>query len=78
MLKLKSQDNQIFEVEEAVAMQSTVIKGMVEDGCGGTDGVVSLPMVNGEILTRIIEWCKKHVNIVDKGGEKEELGVKFS
>ncbi|VVB00832.1 unnamed protein product [Arabis nemorensis] len=66
---LKSSDGQMFEIEEEVALQSQTIAHMVEDGC-----VDAIPIsnVSGEILAKVNEYCKKHV---DGGGSEEELKI---
>ncbi|KAM1056487.1 hypothetical protein ACFX13_030633 [Malus domestica] len=48
----------MFEVEEAVAMESQTIKHMVEDGCA--DNTIPLPNVTSAILAKVIEYCTKH------------------
>ncbi|KAL6289552.1 hypothetical protein ACE6H2_007062 [Prunus campanulata] len=65
-ITLKSDDNQTFEVEVAVAMQSQTIKHMVEDDC--VDDVIPLPNVTSSALAKVIEYCKKH--------HKEDTDVK--
>ncbi|BFG21266.1 hypothetical protein CerSpe_075400 [Prunus speciosa] len=57
-ITLKSDDGEIFKVEEAVAMQSQTIKHMVEDDCA--DGAIPLQNVTSNILAKVIEYCKKH------------------
>ncbi|KAK8693315.1 hypothetical protein V6N13_070904 [Hibiscus sabdariffa] len=57
---LKSCDGKIFEVEEAVAVQSQMIKNMIEDDCANEE--IPLPDITGEILSKIIEYCKMHVD----------------
>ncbi|XP_022759548.1 SKP1-like protein 1A [Durio zibethinus] len=59
VLKIKTSDNEIFEVEEAVATMSKTIKIMAED-CSGE--VIPLNNVHSTIFARVIEWCKKHVD----------------
>ncbi|KAL2512830.1 SKP1-like protein 1A [Abeliophyllum distichum] len=58
-ITLRSSDGEVFEVEEVVALESQTIKHMVEDDCA--DNVIPLPNVTGKILSKIIEYCKKHV-----------------
>ncbi|KAL6978185.1 SCF ubiquitin ligase complex protein SKP1b [Sarracenia purpurea var. burkii] len=55
---LKSSDGETFEVDEAVALQSQTIKHMIEDDC--TDSGIPLPNVTSKILSKVIEYCKKH------------------
>ncbi|ONH95168.1 hypothetical protein PRUPE_7G054500 [Prunus persica] len=57
-ITLKSDDNQTFEVEVAVAMQLQTIKHMVEDDCA--DDAIPLPNVTSSALAKVIEYCKKH------------------
>ncbi|GMH17852.1 hypothetical protein Nepgr_019693 [Nepenthes gracilis] len=56
---LKSSDGEIFEVDEVVALESQTIKHMIEDDCA--DSAIPLPNVTGKILSKVIEYCKKHV-----------------
>ncbi|XVF73197.1 hypothetical protein PTKIN_Ptkin12aG0181800 [Pterospermum kingtungense] len=50
---LKSSDGEVFEVDEAVVLQSQT---MME-----ADNEITLPKVPGEILAKVIDYCKKHV-----------------
>lgn len=59
VIVLKSSDGETFEVEEAVALESQTIKHMIEDDCADTS--IPLPNVNSKILSKVIEYCKKHV-----------------
>lgn len=61
MIVLKSCDGESFEVEEAVALESTTIKHMIEDDCA--DNGIPLPNVTGKILAKVVEYCKKHVEV---------------
>ncbi|XP_060211362.1 SKP1-like protein 14 [Lycium barbarum] len=58
VLTLKSSDGDEFELEESIAIQSLMIKKMVEDGCAV--GVIPLFNVDTETLTKIIEYLKMH------------------
>ncbi|KAJ8624751.1 hypothetical protein MRB53_033281 [Persea americana] len=73
-ITLKSSDHEIFDVDEAVALQSETIKHMIEDNCA--DNGIPLPNVTGKILAKVIEFCKKHVGIpndADDRSTEEEL-----
>ncbi|CAN6242660.1 unnamed protein product, partial [Urochloa humidicola] len=59
MITLRSSDGEEFEVEEAVAMESQTIRHMIEDDCA--DNGIPLPNVNSKILSKVIEYCNKHV-----------------
>ncbi|XP_059643776.1 SKP1-like protein 1A [Cornus florida] len=56
---LRSSDGETFEVEEAVALESQTVKHIIEDDCA--DSIIPLPNVTGNILSKIIEYSKKHV-----------------
>ncbi|XP_004289877.1 PREDICTED: SKP1-like protein 4 [Fragaria vesca subsp. vesca] len=68
LLTLKSKDLEVFEIDEAVAIQSQTIKHMVEDGCA--DNAIPLPNVDGPTLAKVIEYLKKHAE--DKNGKKDD------
>ena len=57
-MKLKSKQEEIFEVEKEVACRSVTVKNMVDDT--GLDAPVPLPMVDSKILIKVIEYCKYH------------------
>lgn len=58
-ITLKSSDGETFEVDESVALESQTIKHMIEDDCA--DNGIPLPNVTSKILSKVIEYCKKHV-----------------
>jgi len=58
LLKLKSSQGEIFEVEPEVACMATLIKNMVDDS--GTDEEIPLPNVKTAILSKVIDYCKFH------------------
>ncbi|GMP27076.1 hypothetical protein CsSME_00003236 [Camellia sinensis var. sinensis] len=60
-ITLKSSDGEAFEVEESLALESQTIKHMIEDDCAHS--VIPLPNVTSKILAKVIEYCKKHVQI---------------
>ncbi|CAN1229782.1 SKP1-like protein 4 [Linum perenne] len=70
-LKLKSSDGETFEVSEAVASKSKMIKNMIDDDCAdGTipcaDGTIPVANVTGKVMAKVIEYCKKHVDEEEK------------
>lgn len=67
-VKLNSSDNQIFEVDEEVAMESQTVKNMIEDT--GAEDAIPLPNVSGKILAKVIEYCKYHVEANKKVDDK--------
>ncbi|KAJ1277410.1 hypothetical protein BS78_04G001900 [Paspalum vaginatum] len=60
MITLKSSDGEEFEVEEVVAMESQTLRHMIEDDCA--ENGIPLPNVNSKILSKVIEYCNKHVH----------------
>jgi S-phase kinase-associated protein 1 len=62
-ITLKSSDGEQFEVDEAVAMESQTIRHMIEDDCA--DNGIPLPNVNAKILSKVVEYCSKHVQAAD-------------
>ncbi|GKF54373.1 SKP1-like protein 1B [Tanacetum coccineum] len=71
MLELKGSDGVLFQVE-MVALQSEMIKHMIENDCANT--TIPLLNVTNVILAKVIEYCKKHVeapNSEDKVAEEE-------
>ncbi|KAJ9673052.1 hypothetical protein PVL29_026363 [Vitis rotundifolia] len=73
-VNLKSSDNHIFMVEEAVALKCQTIKNVVEDT--GNDEVL-LPKVNGKTLVKVMEYCDKHVKEPSRMDQKENWDMEF-
>jgi hypothetical protein len=47
-------------------MESQTIRHMIEDDCA--DNGIPLPNVNSKILSKVIEYCNKHVHATAKAG----------
>ncbi|KAF9624594.1 hypothetical protein IFM89_012016 [Coptis chinensis] len=74
---LKSSDGKVFEVEEDVIIQSQTIKHLIEDDCA--DDGISLANVTGEILDKVIVYCKQHAECkknAEKSGYKDNEELK--
>ncbi|KAJ7978632.1 SKP1-like protein [Quillaja saponaria] len=67
-ITLKSSDGETFQVDEDVALESQTIKHLIEDDCA--DNVIPVPIVSGQILAKVIEYCKAHF---DAGGNNDEI-----
>ena len=67
-VKLRSSDDEMFEVEKEVADKSQMIRNMIEDT--GTDNPIPLPNVTSKILAKVIEYCKYHVDSAKAEGDK--------
>ncbi|CAF2113117.1 hypothetical protein YC2023_102877 [Brassica napus] len=65
MIVLKSSDDESFEVDEAVVLQSQLLSHVVED-CNGPEHKIE--NVTGKILAKVIEYCENHVAVVVDGG----------
>jgi len=59
IVKLESSNGKIFEVDELVASESKVVKNMIEDV--GIDHPIPLVKLSNNILSKVIEYCKYHV-----------------
>ncbi|KAJ4950145.1 hypothetical protein NE237_026977 [Protea cynaroides] len=77
LIRLRSSDNEIFIVKKEVAFESITIKNMIDDDDDGYAGIVSplselegklipVPNVKGETLSKVIQYCKKHVEAREK------------
>ena len=61
MIKLQSNDGEVFPVESEIAKQSVTIKQMLEDlDVEEDEGVVPLPNVNAATLKKVIQWATHH------------------
>ncbi|XP_065193863.1 S-phase kinase-associated protein 1-like [Sycon ciliatum] len=71
ILKLVSNDGEVFDVEVKVACQSKVLKTMLQDtgDIADDDEPVPLPPVNGATLRKVIEWCTHYQNENSVEGE---------
>uniref|UniRef100_A0A3Q7EUH6 SKP1-like protein n=1 Tax=Solanum lycopersicum TaxID=4081 RepID=A0A3Q7EUH6_SOLLC len=72
----ESSDGEVFEVDEAVALESQTIKHLIEDDCAGSN--IPLPNVTSKILAKVIEYSKRHVEASSKTEDKaaeDELKV---
>lgn len=70
---LKSSDGESFEVDESVAMVSQTIKHIIEDDCANNE--IPLLNVTSGILSRVIEYCKKHK---EAAGESEPYVTSYT
>ncbi|XP_059627184.1 SKP1-like protein 11 [Cornus florida] len=73
MLTLQSSDNEEFLVEESVAVQSVLIKNIVEEDYT----TIPLPNVAGEDLAMIIEYLKKHADPKASEDDLKKFDDKF-
>ena len=76
-ITLKSSDNQIFEVEESVAMEFATVKSFFEDS-QSTD-TVPLPNVTAKPLSQVLEFCKEQIKFKANPdeGQKKKYDAEF-
>ncbi|KAJ4776505.1 SKP1 [Rhynchospora pubera] len=59
-ITLRSSDGEEFIVDELVAMESQTIRHVIEDT--SAENGIPLSEVNSKMLSKVIEYCKKHVD----------------
>ena len=59
MITLVSSDGERFEITHEAAAMSQTINHMIEDDC--VENGVPLPNVTSGILSKVIEYCNRHV-----------------
>ncbi|KAJ8759118.1 hypothetical protein K2173_004125 [Erythroxylum novogranatense] len=75
VVRLKSSDGEIFEVETEVAMLCKVVGSMMEDGCA--NDVIPLPNTGSKVLGMVIEWCRKRTTCNLSKGEVNQWDAEF-
>ena len=73
-VKLKSKQEEVFEVEKEVACRSVTVKNMVDD-TETLNAPVPLPMVDSKILIKVIEYCKYHHKAESESLPEDEKNV---
>ncbi|KAL4580869.1 hypothetical protein LXL04_017075 [Taraxacum kok-saghyz] len=73
ILTLKSSDNQLFTVEKEIAIKSTTLKNLLEDGC--VSPVIPLPNLDSKILTLVLELLNKENDDQKKSIENLEIST---
>jgi S-phase kinase-associated protein 1 len=68
-ITLKSSDGESFEVDKAVALELQTIKHMIEDNCADVNEI-PLPNLTSKILIKVIEYCKKHLEVARSKEDK--------
>ena len=61
MVKLQSSDEIEFEVGLNVAEMSVTIKHMLDDIDADSDKSIPLPNVDGEVLKKVLDYCRYHL-----------------
>nr|GFB76557.1 SKP1-like protein 1A [Tanacetum cinerariifolium] len=73
-VSVMASDGETFVIDEEVALQSKAIKNMIEDDCA--DAVIPLPKLNSDILSKVIQYCKKHAESSKKTKQAAEDELK--
>ena len=60
MLKLQSSDGVIFSVDQATVEKMVTIQTMIDHENEDSDEVTPLPIVNANVLEKIIQWTEYH------------------
>ncbi|KAH7663328.1 S-phase kinase-associated protein 1 [Dioscorea alata] len=71
---LKSSDGDLFQVEEAVVIQFQTIKRKIQDDCAKNE--IALDNVTSNILSKVIKYCKKHIEFTSNDTIKNETMTK--
>nr|ANA07508.1 SKIP1-1a protein [Fragaria x ananassa] len=74
-ISLKTSDDEVFESEENVAMEFGTVKAFFGDDGVSRDMVMPIPNVHSKELTRIIDFCTKHLALKPKA-DHDEAGKK--
>ena len=61
-ITLKSADDKLFMVKEAIAMEFGVVKFFLEDSTDLESTVIPLLNVSGSVLGRVIHYCEKSLS----------------
>ena len=77
IVKLKSSESDIFDVDVEIAKKADTIKNMMEDLGIKEDDAEPLPLliVNTAVLKKVIQWCTYHK---DDPTPKDDDKVDFS
>ncbi|XP_023924370.1 SKP1-like protein 1 [Quercus suber] len=62
-ITLKSADDKLFMVKEAIAMEFGVLKFFLEDSTDLESTVIPLLNVSGSVLGRVIHYCEKSLSL---------------
>ena len=64
MLKVKTTDNQIVEIEEPVACMSATLKATLDEHDNKVEDLDPIPVkdITAATLALVLKWCRHHVN----------------
>ncbi|KAB1199094.1 SKP1-like protein 1A [Morella rubra] len=61
-ITMRTAEGQVFEVDEAVAMEFQTVKSFFEDDSVSYDSVIPLPNVSTRALSRVVFYCKRSLD----------------
>jgi len=76
-INLISSDGVVFEVDYDVSLMSKTIQDAMEINPAGDINSLSLSLVNSALLTKVIEYCKKHKNTQMSDVDLKDWDVEF-
>jgi len=65
-IKLRTKDEEIFEVEKHIAEMSTTLEYIIEDTDEGEEMIIPVPTITSNTLTTVIRYCKYHFDSEQK------------
>ncbi|XP_052184516.1 SKP1-like protein 1 [Diospyros lotus] len=74
-LSLKSSDGRKFLIDEWAAVQSEMLRLMIEDGCASD--VIPLPNVDSRTLAMVIHYCERHGDPLVKQADLKAFDNRF-
>ncbi|PWA65101.1 E3 ubiquitin ligase SCF complex subunit SKP1/ASK1 family protein [Artemisia annua] len=72
---LKNSDGHAFDIEETAAHLSLTIKQTIQQDPSKT--IIPVPRVNAQTLSKIIDYCRKHVTDKDNKEALKSFDVEF-
>mgnify|MGYP003339330557 CR=1 FL=1 len=76
IIRLRSMDDQDFEVDQTVIECSMTLKNMLEDISGDT-GVIPLPSVSSDVLKKVIAYANHHAKTVTEANKTDPWDHEF-
>ncbi|KAI5658882.1 hypothetical protein M9H77_27675 [Catharanthus roseus] len=74
-LILKSNDGEEFRVKSSIAIQSVMIKNMVEDGC--SSGAIPVNNLDGKMLALVLEYMNNQGDPRVSNEDKEKFNSEY-
>ena len=72
-IKLRTKDDEIFEVEKHIANMSTTLKYIIEDTDDGGEMIIQVPTITSNTLTNVIKYCKYYYDSTQNSLPSDEV-----